>query len=178
LEIRITPFQKRRIPVPDRDPPSISAEDESLIRRVLGESPSNPKWFSLLTPKQGLALIEMLFAVDAMAPESMDSSRSSNHFTAVHHAAWDEILLTWTYWNAPSVDDEGVTALHDKDVFVIFMRVLGRPRILEARPKCHLASIFPIKDIAFNAGRCLIRPLNSVCRILHEIRESVHPEEY
>jgi len=36
------------------------------------------------------------------------------------------------------------------------MHVLVRCRIFGARPKRHLASIFPIEGIAFNTGRCLI----------------------
>src|SRR5580700_4093503 len=54
------------------------------------------------------------------------------------------------------------------------MYVLGGSCGLGACPKCHLALIGSVEDISFDTGSCLIRLCNSVRRILHELRKSVH----
>ena len=81
-----------------------------------------------------------------------------------------------SYWNALSVNEERVATLHDKRVFVIIMRMLGGNCIFRARPKRHLASVFPIEDVTFNAGCRLIRTRNSVGRMLHELGKRIHEE--
>ena len=111
-----------------------------------------------------------------MTSEGVDSSRSSEHFATVRYAPWNEIFFARIYRNPHSIDDERIATLHDKHVFVIIMHVLVRCRIFGARPKRHLASIFPIEDIAFNTGRCLIGAHNSVNRVLHETGEGVHAD--
>ncbi len=109
-----------------------------------------------------------------MVPEGMDSSRSSDYFTAMCYATRNEVFLTCIYWNTPSVDDESIATLHDKHVFVALMHMLCRRRVLGASPKRHLASIDPVEDITFDTGRRLIGAHDSVCRIFHEIGKRVH----
>jgi len=62
---------------------------------------------------EAISLIDLPFAVRAVASEGMDSSSSSHYFTTVCCAAWDEIFLACIYRNPLSVDDEGVTSLYD-----------------------------------------------------------------
>src|SRR5215831_13524240 len=106
----------------------------------------------------------------------MDCSGSSHNLTSVRYTPCDEILLPCIYWNPLSVNDEHVATLHNKHVFVIIMHMLAGSCVVRARPKCHLASVFPVEDVTFNAGCRLIRSRNSVDRMPHELGERIHGE--
>jgi hypothetical protein len=114
------------------------------------------------------------FTVRPMASKSVNRSCSSDYGARMHNTARNEVLLTGLYRNLPSFNDNCVATLHDEHVFIKFMPVLGRYSILHTRPKCHLASLYPVKNVTLDTGCGLICAGDSVGRVLHEPRKSIH----
>ena len=116
----------------------------------------------------------VLCAVGPVAAKCVDSSGPGNHFATVRYAARDEVFLAGPHWNPLPIDDQGIAALDNDHVFVVIVGVSRGYRRFTAGPKCHLASVSSIEDVALNAGSRLIGSGYPVCRVSHEIGEIVH----
>jgi len=60
-------------------------------------------------------------SVSPMPPEGVDRSGASHDFTAVANASRDEVFLSSIYGNPLSIDDQGIAALYNDHVFVVFV---------------------------------------------------------
>jgi hypothetical protein len=90
--------------------------------------------------------------------------------------ASDEIFFSLPQRNALAIDDQGVAAINDDHVFVVFVNVRCGFCRLRTGPKGHLAAVDTIKDVAIDSWRCLIRAGDSICRMLQERGEFDHGE--
>src|ERR1035441_2444636 len=86
----------------------------------------------------------------------------------------DEVFVSGVQRNAPPLDNQGVASLHYDHVFVVVKRVRSGWRCLTARPKCHLATVGSVEDIALDSGCRLIRCGDPVCGMLHEFGAISH----
>jgi hypothetical protein len=116
--------------------------------------------------------------ISAVAAEGVNRPRSGDYFTTVPYTPCNEILLARPYWNPLALDEERVAALHNQHVFVILMHMLVGHRVFGASPKRHLASVFSIEDVTFNAPRRLIRAGDPVRWMFHELWKGVHEKRY
>ena len=109
-----------------------------------------------------------------VAAERVDCSGPSQNFATVRHAARDEVFLPGLHWNPLSIDDQGITALHNDHVFVVVVGMCSGCRSFAAGPKRHLAPVCSVEDVTLNAWSRLIGPRDPVCGMLHEFGEAVH----
>jgi hypothetical protein len=104
----------------------------------------------------------------------VDCSGSSQNFTLVRHATRDEIFFSGPDRNPLTIDDQGVTALHNDHVFVVIVGVGSGCSGLTAGPKCHLASICSIEDKALYAWSRLIGLRDLIGGMPHELGKIFH----
>jgi hypothetical protein len=65
----------------------------------------------------------------------------------MRHSTSDEIFLARSHWYAFPIDDQCVASLHNNHVFVVIMGVRCGFSCVAAGPKCHLTTIFSVKNI-------------------------------
>jgi hypothetical protein len=96
------------------------------------------------------------FSICPVTSEGMDCPCSRHHLATVRHTARNQILLASFDRNAPSINQQCVTALHNQHVLIKFMDMLCGSCSLSASPKRHLAFVGSVKHVSFDTGRCLI----------------------
>ncbi len=72
-----------------------------------------------------------------------------------------------------TLDDQRVSALHDHEILVEPVHMLGRKTLPAASPYSHLTSIRPIVDVSFDPG-ALEPGRDGTCRISHEFGKLIH----
>lgn len=70
-------------------------------------------------------LLRQADPVCPMAAEGVDRPGSGNDLAAVQDAARYEVFFSGFQWNPFRVDDQGITALRDKHVFVVVVGMGG-----------------------------------------------------
>jgi len=113
-------------------------------------------------------------SVGAAAAEAVYSTGSGNNLAAVQSSPRYELLTAGAQRNAMPVDDQRVASLHNHHVFVVIVDVRTRQCCLIAGPKCHLAPVRPVEDLALYSWCCLGCTGNPVCGMLHELGKLVH----
>lgn len=104
----------------------------------------------------------------------MYRSGSSNNLAGVQSPPLYAVLITGVERNALAIDNQRIASPHHEHIFVVIMHMRGRYRYLIASPKCHLASVSPIEDVALDAGCRLVCGGDFVSRVLHELGKLVH----
>ena len=118
--------------------------------------------------------MRILDAFGTVATKCVDGSSSSKNFSTMRHSTSDEIFLARSHWYAFPIDDQCVASLHNNHVFVVIMGVRCGFCSVAAGPKCHLTTIFSVKNITLNSSSRLMGPRYPVCRMFHELGKIVH----